>query len=277
MHLAALNHSTCDGSRVLFIGGFHHSGTGIITHALKVRALGRNSPGIDVEVRDHWPPTSQALLCTETWSVWKKPTNSVHEVHMMLGLRKIYPNMTLVFIERDLPNVAWSLAKRFKTWKSFHLTNNTKTHCDVRHAWHEAQRRHNHTADFAIDLQEFSRAPRRFVERVIPTPTLVSAPPPPPPAGAGNASGAASGKLLREVHYGANRAKTEHIDAAAFSDAELGVMYYRPWHFISEVESPLWQGHMHDPHLWGSHGVTDLANVSTALAALECAQPLHAI
>ena len=30
----------CDGSRVLFVGGFHHSGTGALLHALKVRALG---------------------------------------------------------------------------------------------------------------------------------------------------------------------------------------------------------------------------------------------
>ena len=25
----------CDGSHVLFIGGYHHSGTGAVTHALK--------------------------------------------------------------------------------------------------------------------------------------------------------------------------------------------------------------------------------------------------
>ena len=45
----------CDGSHVLFIGGYHHSGTGAVTHALKVHALGLHSISLNVTA-DH-PPT----------------------------------------------------------------------------------------------------------------------------------------------------------------------------------------------------------------------------
>ena len=117
----------CDGSHVLFIGGYHHSGTGAVTHALKVHALGLHSPGIDAEVRDRWPPTS--LACEETWQVWKHPTNVASEVHKMLGLRRVYPNMTLVFLERDLPNVVWSIIKRFKSWRGEALVHRRDDWC----------------------------------------------------------------------------------------------------------------------------------------------------
>ena len=123
----------CDGSHVLFIGGYHHSGTGAVTHALKTHALGLHSPGIDAEVRDRWPPAG--LACEETWQVWKHPTNVASEVHKMLGLRRVYPNMTLVFLERDLPNVVWSIIKRFKSWLGEALVHRRDDWCAVRHAW----------------------------------------------------------------------------------------------------------------------------------------------
>ena len=62
---------------------------------------------------------------------------------------------------------------------------------------------------------------------------------------------------------------------------ELGVMPYRQWHFIKEVESPEWQEKLHAPKhgspggLYGSHGPTDLINVSASLALLACGEPVR--
>ena len=279
----------CDGSHVLFIGGYHHSGTGAVTHALKTHALGLHSPGIDAEVRDRWPPAS--LACAETWQVWKHPTNVASEVHKMLGLRRVYPNMTLVFLERDLPNVVWSIIKRFKSWRGEALVHRRDDWCAVRHAWLSRPPHHRHPLDFDVDLEEFSADPRPAVQRIVPVPTRV------------NATFAVSNASLTRahLHYGANRGG-EFQDPVVLTDAELGVLPYNPYGFVRELESPAWQQKIHMPGrlpgasqkgtcfcsgstcsslcppnstaLWGSHGPTDVANLTATLLALKCSAPL---
>ena len=176
----------CDGgSRLLVLGGFHHSGTGIITHALKVRALGNggstsqaNQLVIDSEIRDRWPPTHgpemAALNCTDMWSIWKHPTNSAHEVAHFLALRNVWPRMTLVFVERDAPNAVWSLMKRFRSWRADNIASHLGHYCDVWHSFHARKQPHVHF----VDLQNFSSRPRCVLCPRDSNPRAVAEPPP---------------------------------------------------------------------------------------------------
>lgn len=276
----------CDGgSRLLVVGGFHHSGTGIITHAIKVRALGGDSTSranqwfIDSDIKDLWPPTHgddvHKLNCTDTWSIWKHPTNSAREVQRFLALRSIWPRLTLVYTERDAPNVVWSLMKRFRSWKAENIATHLGHYCEV---WREYHKRQHSDVVHFVDLQNFSNSPRPIVERIIPVPT--------PLGGAeaertqANASrGAAMNSVsvkLQHVHlYGARHSRdASAVTVLSPSDAELEVMPYDPLAFAREVESEEWQTHLHDLHLYGTHGPVNLLNVTAALMSLQCGRPI---
>ena len=72
----------CDGSHVLFIGGYHHSGTGAVTHALKVHALGLHSPGIDAEVRFSYGSIYYYLALKAAGATSDNPhSGHQHELH----------------------------------------------------------------------------------------------------------------------------------------------------------------------------------------------------
>ena len=248
--------SACDGSHVLFVGGQHHSGTGIVAHALKVRGLGRHTAGIDREIRDAWPPLTDELACTDKWVVYKRPTNAPVDTHRMLHLRLKYPNMTQVYVTRDLANVAWSLVKRFKVWRSKNIADIRDKYCASNIAWLRHER---HRFDFDLGLQEFTRTPRAFVERFIPVPTLTERVGDALTAGASNVS-------ARSVHYGVHK-PTGVIE---LTDEELGVAPYEPLIYHRESISAVWQQKFNDPKLYGSHGVTDLLNISATLHVLAC-------
>ena len=121
-----------------------------------------------------------------------------------------------------------------------------------------------------------SQAAQTAVQRIVPVPTHVV-----PNASIGSSNNV-SVKIAR-VHYGAGKAANEEI---VLSDAELGVMPYKPLTFAREVESAEWQQKIHmsgltpsgkrpnGTYLYGSHGPTDLLNLTATLMALKCGEPV---
>ena len=81
---------------------------------------------------------------------------------------------------------------------------------------------------------------------------------------------------LQHVHlYGARHSRDgSAVTVLSPSDAELEVMPYDPLAFAREVESEEWQTHLHDLHLYGTHGPVNLLNVTAALMSLQCGRPI---
>ena len=130
----------CDAV-IYFVGGFHHSGTTVMQHEL----LRRTRPNRTVTARaaETWPPRFP-FACPTDDAVFKHPTNDLSSVTRMLRLRDRYPNVRLVFMQRDIPNTVWSLYKRAYNTKRQHTLSHGFTDfaneqrqlvCQLRAAW----------------------------------------------------------------------------------------------------------------------------------------------
>jgi hypothetical protein len=92
---------------LLFVTGFHHSGTTLLQHML-LRELGYNT--------NHRYQESYPSSCNSE-EILKNPTNGLG------ALEYVIANITVpvVWIERDAPNTIWSIMKRAKKTSSVAL------------------------------------------------------------------------------------------------------------------------------------------------------------
>ena len=156
-------HKLCDGERLIFIGGFHHSFTSVLRAQLAKR-LGVPLRGARDE---RWPDDHVEEACSAEWTVFKKPTNSPRDVRRFEGLRRKFPAARMIFCTRDAPNQIWSLMKRtcYRTSVPF-ATYVAKQRCQINES--EKRWRRSNARDWTVDLADFARDPRSLLRAVVP-------------------------------------------------------------------------------------------------------------
>ena len=158
----------CDGRNIIFVGGFHHSGT-TITQATFERLGKPKNKGEFWNSGEHeyWP--TEKVACWKTYRIFKHPTNSFDDVDRMIHLRETLhmPKMKLIFMIRDLPNTVWSLMKRAAAMSNKGLAEKYAAQwCLVQKTWYEA--RMNDPLDWTIDINAFTHFYRVFENQILP-------------------------------------------------------------------------------------------------------------
>ena len=153
-------------STFFFVTGFHHSGTTIVQHSI-LRALGFNI------TRRY--PERLPRGCPQSFSVFKWPAvrlnKGIYNFTKSLEIRKRYPNVRIIYLKRDIPNVLWSIYKRDhgkKTIKVQHFkkmaTRILKTACSIHSAWRAHKFDKN---DFSLDLYSFTHQPIVYLKNIL--------------------------------------------------------------------------------------------------------------
>ena len=156
-------HKLCDGERLIFIGGFHHSFTSVLRAQLAKRLGVPLRGGRD----ERWPDDHVEEACSAEWTVFKKPTNTVRATRRFEGLRRKFPAARMIFCTRDAPNQIWSIMKRtcYRTSEPF-ATCLAKKRCMINEA--ERKWRRPSARDWTVDLADFAADPRSLLRAVVP-------------------------------------------------------------------------------------------------------------
>jgi hypothetical protein len=153
----------CDGSRLIFVGGYHHGGTTIIQQQL----LTHLNQSLDDSGQDErWPHHFLNEVCADSgWSIFKHPTNSPGEVAQMLSYRARFPQSRLVFVTRDLPNTVWSVMKRVGSNETAVGWVIAQQWCDVNSYYveHSVQS----ARDWAVPLSTFTELHEHMISAVL--------------------------------------------------------------------------------------------------------------
>lgn len=153
-------------STFFFVTGFHHSGTTIVQHSI-LRALGFN-------ITKRYPERLPRG-CPQSFSVFKWPANKLnsgsYDFMKNLEIRKRYPNVRIIYLKRDIPNVLWSVYKRGHGKKTIEVQNFKKVvpHtleivCSIHSAWRAHKFDKN---DFSLDLYSFTHQPIVYLKNIL--------------------------------------------------------------------------------------------------------------
>ena len=135
---------------ILFVSGFHHTGTTLLQHQLHKHVTGEMPK---VRMKELWiyPVGCSHLVYRrgrnkrryrsiypkeDEFVVLKHPVNTLDDFNMMLGMRDSFPNIKIAWMQRNLGSSVWSYFKRFFKYQLFlpkGAPHDTEDHYRVSH------------------------------------------------------------------------------------------------------------------------------------------------
>jgi hypothetical protein len=137
---------------LVFVAGYHHSGTTLVQHML-LNASGHTVTG---RASESWPASCNAL------PVLKHPTNTVADVDRLRSIRA-----HVAFVTRDGSNTVWSILKRrARTADVKTATDEVRSYCAVHCRWRTRPRANSTTLSLTRVTRE--GLPEALFDRVVP-------------------------------------------------------------------------------------------------------------